>query len=408
MTVPSRLLWILPCFLSILGACTQSIAEPSTPAAVMPALGPVSTADDLAPATAPATSPSMQSADAEMTRLQEAIAAYRAIATAGGWPIIPAGASLRPGTSDARIAALRARLRITGDMAAKDAMPEEAAPQVFDPALAAAVRRFQTRHGLEVDGIVGRETLAALNIPLAARLATLGTNLARLQRERRQWGDRFIVVNTAAAQYRLVDGAVVIFDRPVIVGRADWPTPRLEGVIRELELHPAWVVPPNIARREILPRIRNDPNYLSKHNMRIVDGMIRQAPGPGNPLGKVKFIFPNDDSIYLHDTNNPGLFARAARHLSHGCVRVSNAVELARYLLRDDPAWPNARLDAHLASGGTERITLRQPIPVHLVYDTAWVDADGTVQFRADVYRRDLASQHATVATAGACPDWRG
>ncbi|MBL8709652.1 MAG: L,D-transpeptidase family protein [Rhodospirillaceae bacterium] len=310
--------------------------------------------------------------------------------------------------SDARIVTLRARLRITGDSAAENAVPEAAVQQVFDPALAEAVRRFQTRHGLEVDGIVGKETLAALNVPVLARLDTLNANLERLQRERRQWGDRFIVVNTAAAQYRLVDGAVVIFDRPVIVGRPDWPTPRLDGVIRELELHPAWVVPPNIARREILPRVRSDPNYLSKHNMRIVDGMIRQAPGPGNPLGKVKFIFPNDESIYLHDTNNPALFARAARHLSHGCVRVSNAVELAGYLLRDDPAWPSVRLDAHLASGDTERITLRQPIPVHLVYDTAWVDADGTVQFRADIYRRDLVSQRAAVLTAGACPDWRG
>jgi murein L,D-transpeptidase YcbB/YkuD len=316
-------------------------------------------------------------------RLAAAIDAYETIAARGGWASVPAGEALKLGSEGPRVAALRARLAITGDLTAAADRPER-----FDAALAAAVRRFQARHGLEQDAVAGRQTLLALNVPVERRLAGMELNLARLARQQ-AWGSRYIAVNVAAASYRYVEDGATALDGPVIAGRPDWQTPELDSVIDRLEFNPYWTVPSRIAAGEIWPKAHRDPAYLRRNHMHIVGGQIRQDPGPDNPLGKVKFSFPNRYSVYLHDTNHPELFASDKRFRSHGCVRVSGALGLARALLRDDPSWPETRIDEAVAGAANVKVDLLRPIPVHLVYVTAWVDDDGTVQFRDDIYDRD-------------------
>lgn len=322
--------------------------------------------------------------DPQIRRLRAAITAHERMSQAGGWPRLAGGAKLQAGDRDPRVAALRDRLAASGDMGAGAG---EAA--LFDPALEVALQHFQARHGLAADGKLGPETTAALNAPIATRLAALHDNLARRIRQRRDWGPRYIIVNIAAAELALVERDRETLRRRVIVGRPTWQTPELDSVIERLDFNPTWVVPTSIARAEVLPKARRDPGYLERNGMRIVDGQIRQAPGPRNPLGQVKFVFRNSFSVYLHDTNAKDLFARDARFLSHGCVRVNQALDLARRLVAGDAEWPAYRIDAALASGRTTSVDLKRPIPVHLVYDTAWVDTDGAVNFRADVYNLD-------------------
>ncbi|MFM9844903.1 MAG: murein L,D-transpeptidase [Dongiaceae bacterium] len=323
-------------------------------------------------------------ADPAFWRLRGAIMSYRLLEAGGGWPVIPPGPKLELGAIGPTVESLRRRLLTTGDLIEPSPKPNE-----FDIALHAAVSHFQARHGLQVDGVVGKNTLEALNMPIAARIDTLELNLRRLQRQQREWGQRYVVVNTAAASYRLIDGGQQLFERVAIVGRRDWPTPQLDGVIDRLEFNPYWVVPSRIARLEVLPKIRRDPDYMAANDFHWVDGQIRQDPGPKNPLGKVKFLFPNPYDVYLHDTNSHKLFDRWDRHLSHGCMRIPNALDLAMYLLKDDPRWPPQRIDDILQSGQVVRVTLSAPIPVHVVYDTAWVDDAGIVNFRRDIYGRD-------------------
>jgi murein L,D-transpeptidase YcbB/YkuD len=332
--------------------------------------------------------------DSTFWRLRAAIQIYRGIDAKGGWPLVPLGPKLEIGVDDLRVEALRRRLLVTGDLAEMGPQPRR-----FDIALDAAVRRFQARHGLAVDGIVGANTLAALNVTPEQRLATMELNLRRGQH--REWGQRYLVVNAAAATYRLVDRGQQVLERVAIVGRPSWPTPQLDSVIDRLEFNPYWVVPPRIARLEVLPKIRRDPDYMRRNDMHWVNGQIVQNPGPKNPLGKVKFLFANPYSVYLHDTNSPQLFARWDRFLSHGCMRVSEALDLARYLLRNDPAWPAARVEQVLQSGRSVQVRLVAPIDLHVVYDTAWVDEAGTINFRQDVYGRDRFPGSAVAEAVG-------
>lgn len=320
----------------------------------------------------------------EFWRLRDAIARYRAIEAAGGWAKVPGGPKLTLGALDDRVVALRSRLASEGDVAE----PEQD-PRLFDAPLEEAVRRFQERHGLATDGVVGRGTIEALNVPVRARIRSMLLNLARIHG--RPWADerRHVIVNIAGTSYQLVDDNRLVFERRIIVGQRDWPTPVLDSVIDRLDLNPYWYVPPRITRLELLPRLSRDPGYLARNKMRLVDGVYRQDPGPRNPLGVVKFLFPNRYSVYLHDTNNPELFERADRFLSHGCVRLSNARELASYLLKDDPAWSDERLEQAIAAGKTLTVMLTRPLPIHIIYQTAWIDGTGQVHFRKDVYGRD-------------------
>ena len=337
------------------------------------------------------------SADRETWRLQGTLDDYLRIEAAGGWPELPTGPKLEQGVRSGRVEVLRQRLAASGDLAT-----ETLDSDIFDDTLAAAVRTFQARHGLLVDGIVGPETLVALNVPVAERIASIRLNLDRMAGEARDWGQRYIAVNVAAASYRLVEDGHPLLEGPAIVGKPSWPTPRLESVITRLEFNPYWNVPPRIARLELWPKIRRDSTYLKRNNMRIINGSIRQNPGPGNPLGVVKFIFDNPYDVYLHDTNNRSLFERPKRFLSHGCVRMSDAVALAKHLLRTDPDWPEQRIDATIAAGRNIRVDLERPIPLHIVYDTAWVDDRGIVQFRDDVYGLDRKPLAMTTAGTSA------
>ncbi len=322
--------------------------------------------------------------DPAFWRLRNATHVYRGIEANGGWPLMPPGPKLELGVNDSRVELLRRRLLVTGDLIEIGTQPDS-----FDSAVDAGVRRFQSRHGLQADGIVGANTLAALNVSVEGRLAAMDFNLRRLQQQHREWGERYLVVNAAAASYRLVDHGQQVFERAAIVGRRGWPTPQLDSVIDRLEFNPYWVVPPRIARLEVLPKIRRDPDYMLRNDMHWVNGQIRQDPGPKNPLGKVKFLFLNPYDVYLHDTNSPKLFERWDRFLSHGCMRVAAALDLAGYLLKDDPFWPPQRMQEVVEAGQTVQVRLVAPIPLHVVYDTAWVDDAGIVNFRQDVYRRD-------------------
>jgi len=322
--------------------------------------------------------------------LRAALATYREIADRGGWPAVPRGPALRLGGSDARVDALRQRLEATGELAPGAAGPDADAADLFDAPLAAAVQRFQERHGLDADGVVGPGTVDALNVPAAARVRQIEINLDRWRWLPRDLGERHIVVNIAGFSLAVVEAGAPVLAMRVIAGKPTTRTPMFTGSMTQVVLNPYWNVPANIARNEILPRLKREPGYLASEGMEILPGgQIRQKPGPKNALGRIKFLFPNRFNVYLHDTPSRALFSRTVRSFSHGCIRIEKPQELAEYLLRDDPAWTAERIAAALATGRERWIPIPRPLPVHLAYWTAWVDAGGQVQFRDDLYGRD-------------------
>ncbi len=340
--------------------------------------------------------------------LRAALAEFRALAAQGGWPAVPAGASLKPGMEDQRVSVLRRRLAIAGDLAPSIAAAEGL---VYDPSLIAAVQAFQKRHGLAIDGVVGAQTLRELNVPVTQRIAQLRVNLERVRWVFRDLEPEFLVVNIAAfhAAY-FVDGTLRWHGR-VIVGRPYRQTPIFKASIGYLELNPTWTVPPTIFAKDILPELRRDPAYLSRKQLRVIDPnggpvdasaidwrhvaasrfpyLLRQAPGADNALGRIKFMFPNPHAVYLHDTPARELFERSERSFSSGCIRVERPLELAELLMRDGGRWDVAALEAAIATGRTQRIALPRKVTIMLLYLTAFEGPDGRVQFRRDVYSRD-------------------
>ena len=345
-------------------------------------------------------------------RLKEALAAYRAVAAAGGWRQVPEGPSLKPGMSDPRVPILRERLIEAGDLSAEIAIPPEAA-ELYDPALEAAVKRFQWRHGLTQDVVAGKKTVAAMNVPVEARIEQMLLNM-----ERRRWmpddlGERYVFVNMADFELKVVDGPRTIHDSRVVVGTPYHRTPVFSGMMTYVVLNPYWNITPSIARNEILPKLRKDASYLERNNIVVLSDWsegavpvdpdtidwsqvssrsfpykLRQEPGEQNALGRIKFMFPNPYNIYLHDTPSRQLFRETVRSFSHGCIRVEHPVDFGAVLLEAD-GWTKEKLDAAIATGAQKVITLRQPIPVHLTYLTAWVNKDGSIHFRDDIYGRD-------------------
>jgi murein L,D-transpeptidase YcbB/YkuD len=315
--------------------------------------------------------------------LIDALARYRQIAAQGGWPTVPSAKA---------VGVLKARLRAEGDLAAaKEGEPQS---DVFDQAVKDAVARFQTRHGLEVTGKVDEETLAELNVPAAARVRQIELNLERWRWMPSDFGSRYIRVNIPEFKMAVIENGRPALEMRVVVGKAQQSrTPVFSDKMTYLELNPAWNIPQGIAEEEILPKAAGDPSYLARHNMEVVQEgshtRIRQRPGPDNPLGQVKFMFPNEHDIYLHDTPADHLFAKAERDFSHGCIRLERPMDLAHYLLKDSSEWTPEKLQEALASGEQRSIELPKPLPVHLLYFTAWVDKDGTVEFRRDVYGHD-------------------
>jgi murein L,D-transpeptidase YcbB/YkuD len=335
--------------------------------------------------------------------LKSALAEYRVLAAAGGWPSVPAGPTLAPGMSDARVPALRARLDVTRDL---DAVAIGAKDDVYDDATVEGVRRFQARHGLEQDGTIGPATLAALNVSVEARIEQMRVNLERARWVLGDLGDDFLVVNIAGFRLYVVRNDEIVWTTRVQVGQPYRRTPVFVATLSYLVFNPTWTVPPTILRRDILPAVRNDVGYLASRNIDVIDdsGMVVdpttidwsgstfpyqfvQRPGPNNALGRVKFMFPNEHFVYLHDTPSRDLFDRESRAFSSGCIRVEDPLELARLLLRRD--WDQDRIDGILAAGRTQTVTLDDPITLLLLYWTAEVDAEQRVVFHADVYARD-------------------
>ncbi len=335
------------------------------------------------------------------------------------WAAIPEGPAIKPDAVDARLPAIAERLRLLGDAPATLIAGEQ-----YDAELQQAVSHFQARHGLDVDAVIGRGTLAALNVAPAERLRQIDVALERWRWLPQTLGNRFVLVNIAGFELAVFDRGEIALRKRVVVGREYRRTPVFSDRIRYLEFNPTWTVPNKLAVQDELPKIRRDPGFLQRlgitvyqgwgDNRRVVDPAgvdwqrvptkpfpyyFVQQPGPLNALGQIKFMFPNRFDVYLHDTPSRELFGRAERSFSSGCVRVQDPLALATLLLGWDQGWTGAEVDAAIASRERRVVTLKSPIPIHIQYATAWVERDGTVQFRRDIYKRDGA-----LATALAAP----
>lgn len=337
--------------------------------------------------------------------LRDALARYRDLAAQGGWPAIPDGPTLKAGDSDPRVTALRSRLLVTGELDPALALGEE-----FDDEVEQAVIRFQQRHGLATDGALGPKTLAALNVTADERVRQIVVNLERMRWLPAQLGSRYIMVNVANFGLDVVEDAQTVLTMRAIVGRTYRQTPSFTARMNHLIFSPYWHIPHSIAVKDLLPKIQKDRRFLAKQKIRIFRGSsqvdpntvnwrglseanfpyrLRQDPGPLNSLGRVKFMLPNRFNVYIHDTPSRELFDRAVRDFSSGCIRVDMPVELAGYLLADDPKWTSESILAAMEQPRETLVRLRKPIPVYFLYATAWVDADGTLQLRDDLYGRD-------------------
>jgi L,D-transpeptidase YcbB len=327
-------------------------------------------------------------------RLVAALARYRAIAAHGGWVMIPRGDPLKLGMADARVPLLRRRLEAEGDLGATILGPAPAAladdpDTMFDAPLAVAVRQFQREHGIAVDGTVGPRTLAAMNVPVRARIAQIELNLERWRSLPHDFGPRFIMVNVPAERLDIVAHDAPMITMEVVVGDPEHPTPVVHATMAAVTLNPPWTIPNSIYVHELLPKARRDRHYLAKNDIVFTPGRgWQQLPGPKNPLGRFKFESPNRFDVYLHDTPSRYAFDRYFRAQSHGCVRLQHAEEVADYVLQGT-GWTPLEIAAAAASGQTIRIDLRRRWPIYLVYATAFVDEDGAVEFRDDLYGRD-------------------
>jgi murein L,D-transpeptidase YcbB/YkuD len=349
----------------------------------------------------------------QYTRLRDALQQYRDIAARGGWPELPAALKLKPGQRSPDVPALARRLAITGDFAGTVLDGDTA----YSPELQEAVKRFQRRHGLPDDGVVAPATVAQLNVPVERRIEQISLNLERWRWLPRDLGERYVLVNIPEYRLEVWDHGKVPVSMRVVVGKKDTPTPIFNDEMTYVVFAPYWNVPSDIASKETIPSVMKDPAFLDKTNMEVLDHSghvvdpssidlsqpgayrFRQRPGGKNSLGYVKFMFPNQFNVYLHDTPAESLFARAARSFSHGCVRVEQPEQLAAYVLGDQPDWTPDRIEAAMHGGQEKSVKLRQPIPVYLGYFTARPAADGILQFRDDVYGIDARQQTLLAST---------
>ncbi len=332
---------------------------------------------------------------------------YRAMVEAGGWADVGSGPTLQAGDASERVLALRRRL------AAEGFDPGDAESSTFDGELEARVRDFQTRHGIAVDGRVGRRTVAAMNVPAGARLDQIRANLERLRWVTQSWERRLVGVNIAGYRVYYIEGNAVRWSSRAVVGKPYRQTPVFRSEMTYMVLNPDWTIPPTILKNDTLPAIRGNPDYLARERMDVLDlagrrvdpstidwsrypeapfpYLIRQRPGPTNALGRIKFNFPNEHFVFLHDTPAKRLFELSERIFSSGCIRVERPFELADLLLRDDPRWQGGVLEAEAASGATRTIFLETPVPVVILYLTAIATDHDQFNLFADVYRRDRA-----------------
>ncbi len=370
-------------------------------------------------------------------RLMDVLERYREIASNGGWGTVQHGPKMKMGSRGPRVLALRERLIVTGDIVADT----DNTSNIFDSTVDQGVRNFQKRNGLHVDGVVGKSTVESLNVPVNDKIRQIEINLERWRLLPQQLGNKYVLVNVANYHLYAMENNTKNLDMRIVVGKPEWNTPIFNEEMEYLVFNPYWNIPPSIFRDDILPRIKSDPNYLSKRNITIVgapkirpkpvelektedmasegDGQMmhgpmpleekksppppqidwskvvsgkyraRQNPGPGNALGRIKFIFPNKHSVYLHDTPNRGYFNRSKRNFSHGCIRVEKPYELAEFVLAPDPSWTADSVRSAVRRGNTRTVHLPTPMPVYILYFTVWVDDQGNPGFHQDVYGLD-------------------
>lgn len=340
-------------------------------------------------------------------RYKKALADYRSILERGGWPVIPEGPSLKPGMHDPRIKLLKKRLQMEGYLQE----PVSDFTDYFDQLLKDAVMTFQDRHGLENDGVVGKQTLAAMNVSVEDRIDQIRVNLERGRWVLKDVRGEFLIVNIAGFKAYMVRDDKLVWSSRVIVGRPYRKTPVFKSEVKYLIFNPTWTVPPGILWKDILPKARTNPAYIADQRFDVLDRegrqidpgsldwpsftgknfpyMLRQRSGPNNALGRIKFNFPNSHFVYLHDTPDKNLFNKPERTFSSGCIRIENPVELAELLLNDPGAWSRQDIDEAIETGKTRTVHLPNPVTIMLLYWTVVIEQDGTVKFRKDIYDRD-------------------
>ncbi|HCA11857.1 MAG TPA: peptidoglycan-binding protein, partial [Marinobacter adhaerens] len=320
--------------------------------------------------------------------------------------------TIRPGDRDERLNEVRRRLSLLGELAESPATVTD--PRDYDAELESAVMRFQARHGLEADGLIGKDTLTALNLIPVERLRHIDATLERWRWLPESLGDTYVLVNIAGFELKMVENGEEVLRKRVIVGQPFRQTPVFSDRIRYLVFNPTWTVPRTLMIQDQLPRILRDPDYLSRLNISVYRGwgtdrervdplevnwpslnrnnfpyQLVQEPGPQNALGQIKFMFPNQYDVYLHDTPGRGLFSRAERSFSSGCIRVEQPFDLAERLLASAPDWSREKIDRVVSEAQPQTVVLPEPVPVHIQYWTSWVDNEGRLQFRNDLYNRD-------------------
>lgn len=344
--------------------------------------------------------------------LRAALPRYQNLAAAGGWPPVAAGKSIHPGEQDSRIPAIRERLQIEGFL---PSTPTDTLIY-YDTMLVQAVIQFQLRHGLTDDGVIGKSTIAAMNIPAEQKVRQIIINLERWRSEAHDLGKEYVLVNIAGFTLQGIENDMLILEMPVIVGTQLHETPVFSDLIRYMDLNPYWNIPESIARNELLADLRKNPLYLNKEHIRLFSDRtseaseinplsidwnqvspnkisqfaFRQDPGKWNALGAIKFVFPNHFDVYMHDTPAQSLFKRSDRAFSHGCIRLAHPLKLAEFLLGDsEKDWSSEQLNELIDTGKRTIVPLPTPIPVHIIYRTVTSDPDGAISFHPDIYNRD-------------------
>ncbi|MGZ8538133.1 MAG: L,D-transpeptidase family protein [Flavisolibacter sp.] len=321
--------------------------------------------------------------------LKEQLIKYTAITKKGGWPQISTSKkTFKVGTSDPAIVLIKKRLQITGDMPAGDTS------SVFTDTLLNGVKTFQQRFGYKPDGVITSQVIKDMNVPAIKRVEQILMNMGRMRWMPPEPSGELIVVNIPEFVLHAYDGKKKVFDMNVVVGKEGHNTMSFTGDLNQVVFSPYWNVPPSIVKSEILPKLASNPGYLASQNMEQVgteDGLprIRQLPGEGNSLGRVKFLFPNSFNIYFHDTPAKSLFAKDKRAYSHGCIRLAEPEKMAMHLLRNNPEWTQEKILAAMNSGTEKFVKLKDAIPVVINYNTAWVDEEGQLNFRDDIYAHD-------------------
>ena len=341
---------------------------------------------------------------ANIPTTEAAIARYEQVVAAGGWQQVPPTERLRTGARHSAVVALRQRLTASGDLD-----PASVENDIYDSYVEAAVKRFQARHGISADGRPGALTMKALNIPAEQRLNQLKINLARLRSFDTKKAPRFVVCNIPAAQLEAIENGTVMSRHIAVAGKPDRPSPELNSRIVEINFNPYWTVPVSIVRKDLIPKMQAEPDYLTRYGIRILDQKnneltpaqvnwfsdeavnykFKQDPGERNSLGTIRINFPSAHGVYMHDTPYKNLFGDDVRFDSSGCMRIQNVRDLVVWMLSETSGWSRIEIDDVIKSGERKDAKLKPEVPLHWVYITAWATADGVVQFRDDIYNRD-------------------